>query len=498
MFFINTLILIFFALFGYVESVHDQQTINFLLACCCATDDSSCKEKGFHGIEINSKNDRALVGDITDQSGDLIPAIVFQGNQQNLNWIVKDMGTATVEVTLDPVSNVKLEYCPIGKVHKGFQKSLSGLYNAGLSKQLKIIEQRSKRILLIGHSKGGAMAVQLAYVLVHLGWQVDLVTFGAPPAMDTEASQFLESKLRIDEFHEIEKDASGNGVLSSNYRIVNVLDVVPLTLVPTFQHVNPVVTLDSFVEGCFPSAVSLMEKYRGILASLSGDSLQSVLNTFNEHHAISRYVDNLENVMIDENDIPYFAQRYERILSSSYEQLGFLSSKLTSTSSEMFANKLKEEITPWAYAQTKERLFDASNNKPLRDGVTILGGQTAADVASKLTSQGAPVALANVNIILACAHMAINMAVLYKVNQLEHHAKYQEKLWERMDGTMRQGFDDVLGAIDGQNMENYYNILQKLILQHLPIQMEVNLSKIIINVTESSELPLMKHLCAQF
>ena len=70
---------------------------------------------------------------------------------------------------------------PFGKVHKGFYKSLTSIYDEILREIKQIPSWESKSIYISGHSLGGALAQLMARKLVHDGIAVDYVfTFGSP------------------------------------------------------------------------------------------------------------------------------------------------------------------------------------------------------------------------------------------------------------------------------------------------------------------------------
>ena len=56
--------------------------------------------------------------------------------------------------------------------------------------------QDSKEVLVVGHSKGGGMALQLAVSLIRAGWQVTLVTFGAPPSVNKKVAEYVDPGFR--------------------------------------------------------------------------------------------------------------------------------------------------------------------------------------------------------------------------------------------------------------------------------------------------------------
>jgi triacylglycerol lipase len=91
----------------------------------------------------------------------------------------------------------KVKYV-VGKVHRGFRDALTPVSSRVLQFALERSHHAGRRLHLIGHSLGGALATITAGCLVARPHEIvvdSLVTFGAPRAGDREFADWLTEKL---------------------------------------------------------------------------------------------------------------------------------------------------------------------------------------------------------------------------------------------------------------------------------------------------------------
>ena len=223
-------------------------------------DDSA--EEGFDpGTVVSVKSDpnRALVG-IVSIGGKKHVSVAFRGTTANANWMQNlDVPFADMAFNVAPpefnarvgdvvggggggvrggaggrgVGEPGVLSCATGsamRVHEGFQGALGRLFEKDLDGKIREKLQaypaaRKHPIIVAGHSLGGAMANLLALDLLTAGYNVELMTFGAPQVGDESFADALAS--------------FGSGGLSGALaeqcslrcsRVTNILDPVPRAL----------------------------------------------------------------------------------------------------------------------------------------------------------------------------------------------------------------------------------------------------------------------------
>lgn len=93
--------------------------------------------------------------------------------------------------------NFFLEPGPWGKVHGGFQYALSSIWPE-MNAFLKPLLDSSRKLMITGHSLGGAMAVLAAADLIKAGQPVhNLYTFGQPKVGDTAFASEIDKKIKF-------------------------------------------------------------------------------------------------------------------------------------------------------------------------------------------------------------------------------------------------------------------------------------------------------------
>ena len=156
--------------------------------------------------------------------------LVFQGSQEAEDWITN-------------ISLKHTDYFGGEKVHKGFYDSLKffikNIKNMNLTTKDKQLYSLSKdidfinkncKILITGHSLGGAIATLVASYLTDLGVDkesMDIYTFGAPPVGGEDFCQKYEKGLNL-------------------YRVVNENDIVPkIDKISSLNHFGEKIVLAS-------------------------------------------------------------------------------------------------------------------------------------------------------------------------------------------------------------------------------------------------------------
>ena len=129
---------------------------------------------------VQHNNDHALIGRM-DMGGDgqVLPCIAFQGTKELADW-AQNAHAQLKEMSCIEWANYKIELPASGNsrlVHAGFEFSVLALLKNGLGDYLQGLANR--RVVLTGHSKGGAMAQVAALALVLSGWEVSLVSYAS-------------------------------------------------------------------------------------------------------------------------------------------------------------------------------------------------------------------------------------------------------------------------------------------------------------------------------
>ena len=82
--------------------------------------------------------------------------------------------------------------CQRCKIHTGFFEAYSPLRDEMLQKVNNFYQEHPKKVLVTGHSLGGAMATLAAVDLVNARYTVDLITFGTPRVGNKEFAQYVD------------------------------------------------------------------------------------------------------------------------------------------------------------------------------------------------------------------------------------------------------------------------------------------------------------------
>jgi hypothetical protein len=187
---------------------------------------------------------------IDEKSGKNLVVVVFQGSQEPEDWMTN-------------FSFDDDDFHAKGRVHKGFHHAMKLFFqtikkkNFRLSKRLpleftKDIDKvnENTRIMLAGHSLGGALATLVGCYLYEIGIKpenLEVYTFGAPPVGTEEFCAHYEKKFNI-------------------FRLVNENDVVPkIDKITKFFHLGEEIVLPSnegevhSCEGYIDNIIDVME-----------------------------------------------------------------------------------------------------------------------------------------------------------------------------------------------------------------------------------------------
>ncbi|MEE8587795.1 MAG: hypothetical protein V3S80_00460, partial [Sulfurimonadaceae bacterium] len=212
---------------------------------------------------------------------ELIPAKAVSINyyifsQQNQLVIVfegtKDMSSLQTDLAIDEVQFLDEKG---SRVHNGY-------YSEALSARhfLTPYLNKDKKIIITGHSLGGAVAHLLASVLYKEGYQVNLYTFGAPPVGN---ELFVESIAGL-----------------SHERYTHLFDLIPML---KKEYIVKMKEALGYVNRQLPEN----EMFYDLVASIDGISYEYVHQ--GEHH----YIYNLGSLPAGYDESPWYEQMVTRV-----------------------------------------------------------------------------------------------------------------------------------------------------------------------------------------
>jgi triacylglycerol lipase len=201
-------------------------------------------------------------------------------------------GTAVVmafrgtEKLKDWLTNAQFDFqnTPNGRVHKGFDDALDSVWNQ-IIQTLADVHQYGQPLWITGHSLGGALAVLAAARLV---LDIDpniyksvhgLYTFGQPRVGDRTFVKTLDNEIK-----------------PRYFRFVNDNDIVPRVPVRLnqYQHGGSMRFFDStgILQDDIGYWLRFLERIEG-----SFEQKLDMMPSFIEHHAIDKYIGNIEKNM---------------------------------------------------------------------------------------------------------------------------------------------------------------------------------------------------------
>ena len=159
------------------------------------------------GKSIGAEAVTGITSDVSEELSGPMPFVAFRGTK-TANDMIADAKSIIISEFRSELINGGL----IGQAGKGYIDHLSSLKDAGLGDEVvRLASQCNGRLLVCGHSLGGAMATLLGSALHRFDPQLRLyvVTFGAPRV-------FLESTARVIDTYTY-----------TNLRFINEGDLVP-------------------------------------------------------------------------------------------------------------------------------------------------------------------------------------------------------------------------------------------------------------------------------
>jgi len=288
--------------------------VRLALSACEATyapiSESATRFNGYalreaEGILSVDKVNFGIVATTADcDGGQLVVALRGTYNAANIRQDL-DFGIVDIRQDLD-FGIVELRERKLVGAHSGFHDALQALLKVDLLVKVRRAANKRQRLLLTGHSLGGAMATLLALELLECtSLQVDLVTFGQPPAGDS----VLATVLR--------EHTSGASPRLSMRRFALTMDPVPHCFhlcraaaagfvgkemakrFAVFEHATDLLALDSAVASS--SYVFLRVAERAAACILSPDArrriaaVQGAAIALFEHHLLTAYREAIES-----------------------------------------------------------------------------------------------------------------------------------------------------------------------------------------------------------
>ena len=143
-----------------------------------------------------------------------LTVLAFRGSNSIRNWV------ANVDIRKTPV-----DLCPGCRAHRGFWNSWSEA-RTGVMAALTTAAQTypSFKVVVVGHSLGGAIATLAATEIRNTGINADLYTYGAPRIAGSSLSDYITNQNR-----------------GGNFRVTHTDDVVPRVppLFLDYVHISP-------------------------------------------------------------------------------------------------------------------------------------------------------------------------------------------------------------------------------------------------------------------
>jgi len=185
-----------------------------------------------NAIQINPETTAQLANDSYDEvekfiksykgkiTKDDVDSVRFYRIETKNLIVLVFRGTSNTDNFLTDVNGIDEEFLNTGTfVHRGF-------YSISKKVDKKVALNKKKTIYLVGHSLGGSVALLYAATLYEKGYNVNVYTFGMPPAGD---EKFVQRYKKI--HHE---------------RYYHVFDPVPMLHTPTLSTISRQLNLKAF------------------------------------------------------------------------------------------------------------------------------------------------------------------------------------------------------------------------------------------------------------
>lgn len=129
--------------------------------------------------------------------------LAFRGTETVRDWMVDAYALQVPhKIVIEEPVRFSID---AGKIHAGFSTRWTNIRNNVLKSVTDIYPEtdKTRTLLITGHSLGGAMAVLASLELVLRGWNVCVVTFGSPKVGDSDFARlikynFKEKYLRVE------------------------------------------------------------------------------------------------------------------------------------------------------------------------------------------------------------------------------------------------------------------------------------------------------------
>jgi len=168
---------------------------------------------------LSLPKDLTLKLTIMNKPSDSIFGILCGGKNGNTAWLIY-RGTTNIKEWIQDFTYNQVPYKNWGLVHKGF----SNIYQNNRDKILNTLQTMNpKKVIVSGHSLGGAVAILTGVDLHVNNYDVEIYTFASPRVGNSDYCNNVNSK--------------GPKI----YRIINTVDIVPTIpfgAVPNFKQYN--------------------------------------------------------------------------------------------------------------------------------------------------------------------------------------------------------------------------------------------------------------------
>lgn len=201
-------------------------------------------------MALHSSQTTDVTGYVAVDRGRGLTVLAFRGSSSIRNWVAN---IDTIKVNVD--------ICPGCRAHQGFWRSWKEA-RTGVMAALMTAAQSypTFKVVVVGHSLGGAIADFAAAEIRNTGVTADLYTYGAPRISGASLSNYITNQNR-----------------GGNFRVTHTNDVVPRLppLFLGFEHISPEYWITS-PNGAVPTIndVTVLEGSR----NTNGNAGQSGLN----------------------------------------------------------------------------------------------------------------------------------------------------------------------------------------------------------------------------
>ena len=192
------------------------------------------KNNVFHEADFANKGSADTTGIVARDATTKTIVAAYRGSQSIRNWFTN------IQISTRPIP----EWCPGCEVHAGFLDAFQEEQTTVIDSVTRLMKENpGYKLVITGHSLGGAIATVAATELRKRGFQLSLVTLGAPRVGNEALAKFIS--------------ASG-----SNFRVTHLNDPVPRLppLTMGYRHLEPEYHI---FRGDYPIGPSDIKVYSG-------------------------------------------------------------------------------------------------------------------------------------------------------------------------------------------------------------------------------------------